>query len=422
MKKRSHSEFATGTLPSSGDGVASKKLKIPDALSLLSLDQRLATLSQTLLPVWKALGKAARTPSEPTFDEGSTNDEGNRGNALVPTANVANGNTTTGNYSTAVSLTRWDVADIPKSFPPLPSVLDPTYERAALTHAGVGYDRGTLNYERLEWIGDAYLYIISSGFIWQTFQSLPPGKCAQLREALVRNTTLCEYSVQYGLDRRATFTEEFNQGGRRNGTSASAETRTKVLGDLFEAYTAAIILSDPVNGLARASEWLKALWSKTIASEIVKESRRQHYSATVNLPALGQAARDPKTAKDAEPLPDLETAKTRLATAIAVRGVTVRYKDVDTDKQKKDKLTGLPLYTVEAVLDGWGETHKRLGSGTGQSKKEAGQKAAQRALENKALMKVYMDKKARFLAAREAQQVEAGLIQPNPETGQGGAP
>jgi hypothetical protein len=89
MKKRSHSEFATGTLPSSGDGVASKKLKIPDALSLLSehseelieclqrlrtarepgLDQRLATLSQTLLPVWKALGKAARTPSEPTFDE-----------------------------------------------------------------------------------------------------------------------------------------------------------------------------------------------------------------------------------------------------------------------------------------------------------------------------------------------------------------
>ncbi|KAI1750650.1 ribonuclease III domain-containing protein [Xylaria castorea] len=264
-------------------------------------------------------------------------------------------------------LTKWTPQDVPIGdvLPPLPPVLDPILEKAARTHSGIARRLGEMDYERLEWIGDAYLYLVSSSFIYQTFPNLPAGRCSQLRERLVKNETLSDFTLRYNIDKRARLPTEFRPGGRQsqtgNGTSASKTQRKKILGDLLEAYAAAAILSD-AEGLSRVIAWLKLIWGATLKQEINNE----HKSST-------------------QPIPNNLSPKTALAQAIGTKGVTISYQS--TGKPKTDKNTGLPWFTVVAYYDGLGETNLSLGYGSGLSIKEAGSNAALKALENKKLIK-----------------------------------
>ncbi|KAI1165888.1 ribonuclease III domain-containing protein [Nemania serpens] len=259
------------------------------------------------------------------------------------------------------SLTKWTPQDVPgiDVLPPLPPVLDPILEVAARTHAGIANGLKEMDYERLEFIGDAYLYLISSAFIYQTFPALSPGRCSQLRERLVKNETLSEFTVQYNLDRRARLPTEYQPGGRPSqtgaGTSASKKERKKILGDLFEAYTAAVILGDS-DGLSRVIPWLKSIWGTTLKREIQDEYKK---------PNLGP--------------------KETLKLIVGAKGVLISYRD--EGKPKLDKNSGLPWMTVGVYYDGLGESNLCLGYGSGLSKKEAGNKAAVKALENKKLIK-----------------------------------
>lgn len=284
------------------------------------------------------------------------------------------------------ALTKWTLSTIERTQPPLPEILDPAMKKAALTHPGKANNNPVASYERLEWIGDAYLELIASSFIFQTFPTLPAGKGSQLREILIRNTTLGQFSVCYGLDKMADIPEEFHVKGRVGGTHASEKARVKILGDLFEAYVGGVILSDPVNGVQRASDWLKALWGPLV-EEYIREGEKKAQAA----PTL-----DPKTLLEA---------------AIGARGVKIEYKDIPS-KNLKDRGTKLPLFSIGCFLTGWGETSLQLGFGSALSKKEAGHKAAEMALRNKKLLKKFTDKKAEMKAAREAQLALAGVTYP----------
>ena len=281
----------------------------------------------------------------------------------------------------AETLTRWTVADIPPVIPPLPPVLDPVLETAAFTHPGMAKRPTDMNYERLEWMGDSYIYTISCGLIYATFPTLAPGKCSQIREILVKNITLCEYSLHYGFDRRANFPAEFGMGGRPGGTRMTQKERTKVLADIFEAYVAAVVLSDPISGFARASAWLKALWAGTIQKQI--------RDAVV-------------LEKKATELP----AKNQLANLIMAKGIKLRYEDAPNQRPQYSRDGRQPLYTINVYLDGWGETNKLLGWGTAPHKGEAGHRAAQCAMDNKKMIAVYVEKKRAHMAALEAQRKE----------------
>lgn len=278
------------------------------------------------------------------------------------------------------SLTKWTPQDVPgiDLLPPLPPVLDPILEVAARTHAGIASGLGEMSYERLEWIGDAYLYLISSAFIYQTFPKLSAGRCSQLRERLVKNETLSDFTVQYNLDKRARLPSEYQPGGRTAqtgvGTSASKKERKKILGDLLEAYTAAMILGDS-DGLSRVIPWLKAIWSTTLKREIQDEYKKpvtqEYYKANNG---------DERSDKHGNLSP-----KEVLKGIIGAKGVSISYRD--EGKPKTDKNSGLPWLTVGVYYDGLGESNLCLGYGSGLSKKEAGNKAAVKALENKKLIK-----------------------------------
>ncbi|KAI0442818.1 ribonuclease III [Xylaria telfairii] len=264
-------------------------------------------------------------------------------------------------------LTKWTPQDIPNGgmLPPLPPVLDPVLEKAARTHSGIARGLGEMDYERLEWIGDAYLYLVSTAFIYQTFPNLSAGRCSQLRERLVKNETLSDFTVRYNIDKRARLPPEFQPSGRPsetgNATSASKKERKKILGDLLEAYAAAAILSD-ADGLSRVTAWLKLVWGTTLKKEINNEHRRSTQPAAINL--------NPKTA---------------LSQAIGTKGVTISYEN--TGNQKTDKHSSLPWFTVGVYYNGLGETNLCLGYGSGLSLKDAGSNAALKALENKKLIK-----------------------------------
>jgi ribonuclease III len=284
------------------------------------------------------------------------------------------------------SVTPWKSSQIPLSLPPLPEVLDPTLEQSAFVHLGLGSGKATdLSYERLEWVGDAYVYLISTLLISQTFPAFTPGKCSQLRERLVKNLTLADYSRRYGFDKRAKLPDYLYITGKD-------QERTKVMGDIFESYVAAIVLSDPADGVKRASEWLKDIWGMTLAKEILQEERNGLLLDSPLWRLRGKAEPVQQIIDKSQPIP--LNPKEQLAKLLGSRGVQIVYKDAAPEK--KDPKNKLAMFTVGVYLTGWGEKDKMLGSGRANGKKDAGMKAAEMALANKKMMKMYMDKKRVF--------------------------
>jgi len=231
-----------------------------------------------------------------------------------------------------------------REIPQLPPILDISLERAVFTHPGVIKDRntdlpGSLSYDRLEILGDAYIELIATNLIWNHFHDLPSGRISQIREGLVKNETLAEYATMYGFDRKALVPK---------GHLAQSRRSTKTKGDIFEAYVAAVILSDKTNGYRAAESWLSELWMPKLAEATQKKQKLQ--------------------------------SKESLAKKIMSRGVKLEYIDEGPPVTRK----GSPqIFAVGVYLTGWGWNNHHLGSGQGPSKTIAGDQAAHQALLNK---------------------------------------
>jgi ribonuclease-3 len=292
-------------------------------------------------------------------------------------------------------VTPWSSSEISSQLPPLPKILDREIETAVFTHRGVDME---CNYERYEWVGDAYLETIATILIFQTFGLTSAGRSSQIREQLIRNTTLAEYFRLYKMERRARLPSAIEQMSR---SGSKSKELAKIHGDIFEAFVAGAIISDPVDGLANVTAWLKALWGKTIKDQIQKEEELK--ASKMSDTAGNNEGRSIGGNKNLKP-------KERLAQIVVVKGIRLHYEDIPNN-DKKDRNLGLPLFTVGVYLDGWGETNKLLGMGSALGKKEAGQKAAVMAMENKKLMKLYGDQKTEFQEAqkkaREEEEAEA---------------
>lgn len=344
-----------------------------------ALTQRLTALSRDLLPSFQSIAKADDATDRPAHMQ-------------TPVLPV---------------LTAWTPSEVADRLPPLPPVLDASLERAACTHAGAVNGPEDSSYEQLEWLGDAYLYLMSTAYIYLTFPHLKHGDMAQIREVLVRNATLKGYSLQYGLDKQIKFPEEYTLHGRKGGSKASGKERDKVLGDVFEARVAAIILSDPISGVANAASWLKSLWSTTIPEQI--KSRTWQGKQPLLAPAMCLMLAGQQQPPQGQTQPQQQQkARDRLAAELALHRprVSIEYRSLDNGAQKRDPLTKLLLFTQGAYLVGYGED-VLLGSGKDKSKKEANEKAALNALGNKKLLKVYQEKKQVILENKRAAEQEA---------------
>lgn len=144
----------------------------------------------------------------------------------------------------------------------------------AVTHSSYSNEKnlGKLGCnERLEFLGDAVLEIVSSEFLFRKFPSLPEGELTKKRASLVCEPTLAMCARDFHLEKFLLLGHgEENTGGRK---------RDSIVSDALEAVIGAIYLD---GGLASAKEFIlcrvlndmehKQLFydSKTILQEIVQ--------------------------------------------------------------------------------------------------------------------------------------------------------
>ena len=124
---------------------------------------------------------------------------------------------------------------------------NPTLLRHALTHssyANESRDRLSSN-ERLEFLGDSVLGIVSAEYLYHYFPNLPEGELTKRRAALVCEKSLCGYARELGLG-------EYLLLGRGEQHSGGAQ-RPSILADAFESVIASIYLD---GGMEEANKFI----------------------------------------------------------------------------------------------------------------------------------------------------------------------
>lgn len=106
--------------------------------------------------------------------------------------------------------------------------------QTALTHSSYANEsKGRLSSnERLEFLGDAVLSIVTADYLYRNHPELPEGELTKQRAALVCEKSLCGFAKELGLG-------EYLLLGRGEKHSGGAE-RPSILADAFEAVIASI--------------------------------------------------------------------------------------------------------------------------------------------------------------------------------------
>lgn len=202
--------------------------------------------------------------------------------------------------------------------------------KVALTHSSYAHENNGTEYnERLEYLGDAVLELISSEYIFKTYTNLSEGEMTKARAYAVCEESLAEIANRYGFS-------DFLQVGKCEN-KMEGRYRPSILADSVEAIIGAIYLDQ---GFEAAKNF--------ILPNLI--GRLEEFIATGN--------------KDY---------KTQLQEILQVSGDRkIEYKIVDSTGPEHDK-----IFEAEVICDG-----KALGRGKGKNKKEAEMSAAKDAMEH----------------------------------------
>lgn len=200
--------------------------------------------------------------------------------------------------------------------------------RQALTHSSCANEQKINkceDYERLEFLGDAVLELISSDYIFKEHPDMSEGRMTKYRSAIVCEPALAFCAREIGLEQYILLGKgEEATGGRK---------RDSIISDVMEAIIGAIYLD---SGIDEAKDFIH----RFVLSDL--EHKQLFYDAKTILQEEVQKE----------------------------SGGTLYYELVREDGPEHDK-----TFAVDVVIDG-----VRAGSGTGHSKKAAEQQAAYEAL------------------------------------------
>ncbi len=182
--------------------------------------------------------------------------------------------------------------------------------------------------ERLEFLGDSILGMITAEFLFERYPDAPEGMLTAYRTALVRTETLADWARGFQIDTCLYL--------GRGESSEDGEIRDRILAGAFEAVIAAIYVDQ---GLEATRQFLTGLLEED-ADEIISAGQETNY-------------------------------KGRLQELVQEwKRITPVYNTLSVDGPAHDR-----TFTVEVVVDG-----QSLGVGAGASKRTAQQLAARRAL------------------------------------------
>lgn len=202
--------------------------------------------------------------------------------------------------------------------------------KTALTHTSYAHEKNTVSYERLEFLGDAVLQLLTSKYIYKNYPTFPEGKMSRMRANIVCETTLSKIAEKLDIGSFALLGKgEELTGGR---------TRPSILADMVEATLAAIYLD---GGLEKAQE-------------VIFDA----YGHIIDAAAQGKLNSDYKTALQEKLQKD--------------GSVRIEYSLIEETGPAHNK-----RFVMNVSLEG-----KELGRGEGRTKQEAQQMAAKNALED----------------------------------------
>lgn len=195
----------------------------------------------------------------------------------------------------------------------------------ALTHRSYVNEHRTIHEhnERLEFLGDAILELVSSDFLYRNYHE-PEGVMTAVRAALVRTESICEAGKELGYEPLIRMSH-----GEKHGMERAHDV---IIADCFEAVIGATYLDQ---GYETAREIISE-HILTKAERIFKE----------------ESWRDPKSYVQ--------------ELAQKIDGITPEYRTLNEEGPDHDR-----TFTVAIFAGG-----KKLGTGTGHSKQEAQTEAA----------------------------------------------
>ena len=191
----------------------------------------------------------------------------------------------------------------------------------ALTHSSYSNEHGGENYERLEFLGDAVLQLITSDYFYKKY-NYQEGELSKIRESFVCEEALAQYAKDVGIDKHI-----------RVGNGQKGNINDTIIADTFESVLGAIYLDQGFEV------------SRTYALEVLSPYVLEHHVF------LGDY-------------------KSRLQEMVQTDKKSLEYRMISESGPSHDK-----TFVFEVVIDGM-----VYGRGTGKSKKEAEQKAAHNAL------------------------------------------
>jgi ribonuclease III len=204
------------------------------------------------------------------------------------------------------------------------------YLKQALTHRSAAADNPHESNERLEFLGDSVVGVVISENLYRLFPAYSEGDLAKSKAYVVSETALADAALALGLEEFVQMSPgEQASGGRR---------RRSILADAFEALIAAIFLD---SGIQKARRVVRSALKEAMVTVAADQHRRDYKSALQE-----------RTQARARRAPD--------------------YRIIEEQGRDHDK-----TFLVQALVG-----DQIIGEGSGKSKKEAEQSAAQNALEN----------------------------------------
>lgn len=129
----------------------------------------------------------------------------------------------------------------------------------AVTHSSYAFETGEKDHhlhcnERLEFLGDTVLSLLTSEYLYRRYPTLSEGELTRMRSAIVCEGSLARYAEQIGLGEFLLFGKGESAGG--------GAKKPAILADAFEAVLASIYLDAKAEGMTAAARFLERFLSQ----------------------------------------------------------------------------------------------------------------------------------------------------------------
>ena len=145
-------------------------------------------------------------------------------------------------------------------------IINLLYINESLTHSSAN---SKVNYENLEFLGDAVLRLIASDFIKNKYPSMQVGERSELRSHLVSDQWLEEVGKKINIKSVLIIGQKALRDKSANAT-IQAEATEALIGALYESLT----VLDPIK------DWLIPFWEDK-SHEVLSDPHRQNYKSAL---------------------------------------------------------------------------------------------------------------------------------------------